>query len=136
MDGWLLLRERSSQSHSLPARRSGTCNECVSSLPMLRLLLARTAKLSLPMALFSAQDSLALTLRCAVLAWEEERALTGTKTMEFVKEEGENGRIRGETRQCIKNLECVLKEAGSSLAKVVKVTILLDNIDVSLSSLP
>ena len=33
------------------------------------------------------------------------------------------------TRQCCKNLEAVLKETGSSLAKVVKVNIFLIDMD-------
>merc|ERR1712173_142115 len=51
------------------------------------------------------------------------------KTMEFVTEEGESGKVKAETRQAIKNLQSVLEKAGSSLAKIVKVTILLDNIN-------
>lgn len=45
-------------------------------------------------------------------------------TMELVK-----GSITDETTRCVKNLEIILKEAGSDLSKVVKTTIYVTNID-------
>ena len=45
-------------------------------------------------------------------------------TMELV-----SGSIADETKQCVRNLEAVLKEAGSSLDKIVKTTIYVTNMD-------
>ncbi len=45
-------------------------------------------------------------------------------TMELVK-----GSIAEETTRCVKNLEIILREAGSDLSKVVKTTIYVTNID-------
>ena len=39
------------------------------------------------------------------------------------------GSIGEKTKQCCKNVEAVLKEAGSSLSKVVKCTIFLSDMD-------
>ena len=39
------------------------------------------------------------------------------------------GSIADKTRQCIANLQAVLEEAGSSIDKVVKVTIFLADMD-------
>jgi len=39
------------------------------------------------------------------------------------------GSIGDKTKQCCKNLEAVLKEAGSSIPKIVKVTIFLSDMD-------
>ncbi|KAL1972233.1 hypothetical protein VTN31DRAFT_7452 [Thermomyces dupontii] len=39
------------------------------------------------------------------------------------------GDIKAHTHQCIKNLSHILEEAGSSLDKVVKVNVFLDNMD-------
>ena len=40
-----------------------------------------------------------------------------------------NGSIQEQTHQVFKNLEAILKEAGSSLETVVKVTVFLKNMD-------
>ncbi|MBN2617652.1 MAG: RidA family protein [Spirochaetales bacterium] len=45
-------------------------------------------------------------------------------TGEFIK-----GDIKEQTKQCILNIEYILKEAGLSLKNVVKTTVLLDNIN-------
>ena len=37
--------------------------------------------------------------------------------------------IQEQTRQCLKNIEAILEEAGSSLAKIVSATIILANED-------
>ncbi len=39
------------------------------------------------------------------------------------------GSIEARTRQCMENLKAILEEAGSSLDKLVKVTIFLENMD-------
>ena len=46
------------------------------------------------------------------------------ETMELV-----SGSIAEETKQCVRNLEAVLKEAGSSLDRIVKTTIYVTNMD-------
>ena len=40
-----------------------------------------------------------------------------------------DGTIEDRTRQCMDNLKAILEEAGSSLDKLVKVTIFLENMD-------
>jgi 2-iminobutanoate/2-iminopropanoate deaminase len=39
------------------------------------------------------------------------------------------GTVEDRTRQCMENLKVILEEAGSSLDKLVKVTIFLENMD-------
>merc|ERR1712137_1112792 len=51
------------------------------------------------------------------------------ETNEFATGEGESGNVKAQTRQAIENMSKILATAGSSLAKVVKVTIMIDNID-------
>jgi 2-iminobutanoate/2-iminopropanoate deaminase len=46
------------------------------------------------------------------------------ETMELV-----SGSITEETKQCVRNLEAVLTEAGSSLDRIVKTTIYVTNMD-------
>jgi len=46
------------------------------------------------------------------------------ETMELV-----SGSIAEETKQCVRNLEAVLKEAGSGLDRIVKTTIYVTNMD-------
>lgn len=40
-----------------------------------------------------------------------------------------SGSIADETKRCVKNLEAILKEAGTDLASVVKTTIYVTNMD-------
>ena len=40
-----------------------------------------------------------------------------------------DGGVREQTRQALENIKAVVEHAGSSMANVVKVTVLLDNID-------
>mgnify|MGYP005864290715 CR=1 FL=1 len=39
------------------------------------------------------------------------------------------GGLQAQTRQALENIKAIVQQAGSSMSKVVKVTVLLDNID-------
>lgn len=53
----------------------------------------------------------------------------------IVPETGEllKGDIKEETRQCLKNVEAILKEAGATLENIVKVNIYIVDMDMFLS---